>query len=1361
MSAIDILGRVARKLFGSRNERLVKRMSRTADEIDALEQQMIGLSPEALLAKTGEFKARLRNGEGVADIMPEAFAVLREASRRAQNHRHFKCQLVGGKVLHDNMVAEMRTGEGKTIVCHLSAYLKALAGKKVHIVTVNDYLVKRDAEFAMPVFALLGLTVGYIQAQQDPGGREGLRKRAYACDITYGTNSEFGFDYLRDNMKVSIDEQCQGSLDYVIVDEVDSILIDEARTPLIISGPSEDDTTRYKWADNLARYLVRKQHEADKRTLERIREWGDNPPEDYAKHPKFEDAVKRFKIDPLMVSEDEAESLGHVQYYVVQRERKSAHLTHQGVQAAQDEAKIGSFYVGANMDRPHLIEQALRAHVVYERDKDYVVQNREVIIVDEFTGRLMHGRQWSDGLHQACEAKEGVPIKEETQTLATITIQNFLKLYKERAGMTGTALTEADEFMKIYKLDVVAIPTNRPVNRLDHNDKVYRSIEQKYRSIVEEINEVHRRGRPADPFLLADVFKRLRPIMEQAGQDTSKLDEALRRFNEAEYGDEATIRFMCEVYDEAMGDELARGRPVLVGTTSVENSEKLSTLLERTYGIPHEVLNAKNHAREADIVAKAGHRHVPERGPDKRQRGNVTIATNMAGRGTDIKLEAGVVYEKCKVPFEGSGLGVPFRVQGSGVGAVSDRDSVDGEQHPDSDNRQSEIGNRQSVALPVVSNVMYPPGSTKCCIHCNEYDPATNCAHCYKPKLDPRFPAMGRNVCSINAPCGLHIVGTERHEARRIDNQLRGRSGRQGDPGSSRFFLSLEDDLLKLFMPDWMIRMMERLGLTEGTSLEDKRLNKGIERAQRKVEERNFSSRKHLLEWDEPMDFQRKGFYSARQRILEGDGLRDLIFSILDDSISDATRRYLAPDYNARCIANWCKSNLDLQIAPSKVSDEDLADVQQTIREHGKDEAREAIRTSLGEYIDPEEPASEWDLGGLLGWAQRAYKVSISQNQLRKMSPEEIEEALDQAAVKYFDEVNLDGVELFMDAAYPRRALCEWLKGKYGLEVGEDEIAGMPPAEVTEKLRTMVREAYEKREVEYPVEVCLERAIADTGGDFLAAAPLLAGWANGKFNAGWTVESVQAKTPEQVQSELLALSRDFATNGKLDAEIDAAVSGKSADEVVAWARQRFGRAWNERWWRRRISSDANGQINGSEPTPPDSLLREAVREQGRHMLRWELARLEHFVLLRIYDQAWKDHLLEMDHLKHAIMQRPMGGDQSHPQSQYAIEGRDFFDQMWERIRERVTDIIFKVKLTGAPVPTTGTSGARVMQMRHDEASSAFASAARDQQAAMRAQGQETKVVETIRREQPKVGRNDPCPCGSGKKYKQCHGKSAA
>jgi len=1310
MGAQEYVGKLFTRMFGSRNDRLIKKYARFADIVETLEPEHSQLSDEQLAGKTAELRQRLKDGEPSEAILPEAFAILREASRRMQKHRHFHCQLIGGKVLYDGAIAEMRTGEGKTIVCHLAAYMKVLQGNKVHIVTVNDYLVKRDAEFAAPIFERLGLTVGYIQAQIDSGGAEGIRQAAYACNITYGTNSEFGFDYLRDNMKLRAADQVQGSLDYVIVDEVDSILIDEARTPLIISGPAHDDVTRYKWADNIARLLVRKQNSVNSATRARIDEWGDTPPEQYTLNPKFEDGYKRFKIDPYLITEEEAEAIGHQQLFNVQLERKAAHLTHDGVALAQDEAGIGSFYMGQNMDRPHLIEQSLRAHVVYERDKDYVVQDREVVIVDEFTGRLMIGRQWSDGLHQAVEAKEGVPVKEETQTLATITIQNYFKLYKSLAGMTGTALTEATEFAKIYKLDVVEIPTNRPVNRNDHNDKVCRSTQQKYQYLVEEVHEVHRRGRPADPFVLADVLGALRQIAQRMERDTTRIDEALRQFNAAEYGDRKVITLLMDTYDEEMGD-LAIGRPILVGTTSVENSEKLSKLLEKSYGIEHEVLNAKNHAREADIVAKAGHRTIPTRGANPIPLGNVTIATNMAGRGTDIKLEEGVVYPTCKVTESGDRVS-----DGNGNGSAS--------------------GGNGDAAV-----ALYPPGSTKCCIVCEEYDAATRCAHCFKPKLDARFPELGRKVCTVNAPCGLHIIGTERHEARRIDNQLRGRSGRQGDPGSSRFFLSLQDDLLKLFMPDWMLKWMEKLGFTDATSLEDKRLSKGIERAQKKVEERNYSTRKHLLEWDEPMDYQRKNFYTSRQKILEGIELRQLILDTIDDAIDDAVRQFLAGNYVATCIARWCKTNLDLNVPETKLEDDDFDSLGDVIRRQGRDDARELITTSLGEYIDEESPPSEWDVGGLLMWAQRAYAFNATQNQLRKMERDQIEEALIEAAEKHYNEVPLDGVAVYLDANYRKSALTEWARGKFNIDIKTEDVHNLAADEISDLLKKHVREAYLQREIRYPVEVCVERAFQGAGSDSAFVAEAVVHWANAKFNLGWTLEDVQGKSAGDVFDSLVALNEAFLAGGRLQSEFDQAFAGKNEEEMIAWTQERVGRAWDQ---------------PGFDTFTGD--VRESLLQQGRDMLRWELTRLEHYVLLRIYDQAWKDHLLEMDHLKHAIMQRPMGGDQQHPQSQYAIEGRDLFNEMWSRTNERVTDMIFKVKMTGEGADQAAS--AHQVSLSHRDATGAgftAAAAARDQAAAMRAQGVEQKV-ETIRREKPKVGRNDPCPCGSGKKFKSCCGR---
>ena len=1273
-----------------------------------------------------KLNAKLMQKMDDAGLLFEVFAVLREASRRARNHRHFDCQLIGGRVLSEGKIAEMKTGEGKTIVCHLAAYLNYLCGRKIHVITVNDYLVKRDAEFASPIFALVGMTVGYIQGQVDSGGREGIRHQAYACDITYGTNSEFGFDYLRDNMKTQLIEQVQGHLDYVIVDEVDSILIDEARTPLIISGPAYDDVTRYPRANKVAEELVRRQSTWDRRVLSTVAKFDGNT----HNIPKLGDAMnilghKEGKtggqaeggesdsknmptLGPDFLTDDQVEAIQFFEndilkispaeqyrrHFIVQLERKQVGITHDGVTIAQELLDIGSLYSGSNMEWPHLIENALRAHKVYKCDIDYVVQEGQIIIVDPFTGRLMHGRQWSDGLHQAVEAREQVRVKEETQTLATITIQNFIKLYPMRAGMTGTAATEANEFDKIYHLDVVEISTNRPVNRIDHNDKMYRDIDHKYGAIVEEIHEVHRRGRPSDPFLLYDVMLALRPIVEKQGEDTSKIDAAIEAFNAKDADESKVTRMLLEVYDECMGD-LAKGRPILVGTTSVENSEKLSKLLSQRYSIEHEVLNAKNHSREAEIVSKAGFTSVPTKGGGKTQLGHVTIATNMAGRGTDIKLGPGVVYEKCKIP--------------------------------------------ESLPEGVKPSALYPVGITKCCIHCEEYDPATNCAHCFKPKLDPRFPEMGRNVCKLTVPCGLHIIGTERHEARRIDNQLRGRAGRQGDPGSSRFSLSLQDDLLKLFMSEWMLSKMAQWGFADGGSLEDKRLSKGIERAQRKVEERNFSTRKHLLEWDEPMDYQRKEFYSARQRILEERDLPGLIFATVDNSIHTTLDQYLGGRYNRTSMVEWCRNNLDLVISEDEIDDTDLEGAKRSIIDKAKDEAADQIRTSLGEYIDPEAPPSEWDVGGLLQWARRAYQVSFTQNQLRKMNPQEIEDGLYAAAKEHCEKADLSPIAVYLDALYPRRALVEWSRSKFNIELDFDVLSDMPQDEVATLLHERVQAAYKERELNYPVEWCLERAFGAEGTDHATAAGHVVQWANNKYNVGWTLEDVQGVSVDSLRERLLGLSREFA-NGRLAKEIEEGINGKTTEAAVEWAKGRLGPAWHQDRFDRH-----------------EGVVAEALLDQGREMLRWELTRLEQFVLLRLYDQAWKDHLLEMDHLKTAIMQRPLGGDQTHPQSQFAIEGRDLFAQMWTRIANRVTDIIFKVKIT-AEGASGAPGGAAAMTLRHADSTGAGFAASRDQEAAMRAQGTAGKV-ETIRREHPKVGRNAPCPCGSGKKFKQCHGRT--
>ena len=688
-----------KKIFGSRNDRLIKQYSAVVRQINALEPGVSALSDDALRGKTAEFKARVANGESLDALLPEAFAVVREAGKRVLGMRHFDVQLIGGMVLHDGKIAEMRTGEGKTLVATLPCYLNALSGKGVHVITVNDYLANRDAEWMGRLHRFLGLTVG-VNLSQMPHDQ---KQAAYGSDITYGTNNEFGFDYLRDNMVYAAADRVQRKLAYAIVDEVDSILIDEARTPLIISGQAEDHTELYVRMNQVAPMLTRCQEE--------------NGPGDYWVDEKGHQ---------VLMSE-----AGH--------EHAEEILTRVGLLP-----EGSSLYDAANILLIHHLYAALRAHTLFLKDQQYVVQNGEVIIVDEFTGRLMSGRRWSDGLHQAVEAKEGVKIQNENQTLASITFQNYFRMYGKLAGMTGTADTEAYEFQQIYGLETVVIPTNVPMVRKDLNDQIFRTADEKYAAIIADIRA-------------------------------------------------------CQ----------EKGQPVLVGTTSIENSELLSNLLDREK-LPHQVLNAKQHAREAEIVIQAG------------RPGMITIATNMAGRGTDIVLGGSIEKQ---------------------LSAIRDDESLD-----------------QAAK-----------------------DARTASLRADWQKLHDQVVASG----------GLHIIGSERHESRRIDNQLRGRSGRQGDPGSSRFFLALDDPLLRIFAGDRLKAIMDRLKMPEGEAIEHPMVSRSLESAQRKVEGRNFDIRKQLLEYDDVANDQRKVIYSQRNELLETEDISETVTAMRHGVINDTFRRHV------------------------------------------------------------------------------------------------------------------------------------------------------------------------------------------------------------------------------------------------------------------------------------------------------------------------------------------------------------------------------------------------------------------------------------------------------------------------------------
>ncbi|HUT01435.1 MAG TPA: preprotein translocase subunit SecA [Phycisphaerae bacterium] len=1233
----ELLGKVFLKLIGgSRNDRLIRaRMKFVVEKVNPLEPEMRALSDEEMLSRSRRLRDRLAGGESREDVKAEAFALTREASRRARNHRQFDVQLAAGMVLDDGWVAEEATGEGKTIACYPAIYMAVLAGMKAHVVTVNDYLVQRDAEFAAPIFEMLGVTVGYITAEMGTAGPEGEpRREAYACDVTYGTNSEFGFDYLRDNMKNSVADQMQGALDFAIIDEVDSILIDEARTPLIISGPAYGQTERFAKADKVARELIGRNRPWDRanqrvESLKREMKALDGE-KSKARGEAAAKIGKRIAEVDDQLTEAEEELAQEEKYYEVELDKKSVHMTHEGVSVAQEIAGIGSFYVGANMEWPHLMDNALRAHLVYEKDKEYVVQQGKVIIVDEFTGRLLEGREWSDGLHQAVDARERVPIKEENQTLATITLQNYFNLYKKLAGMTGTAMTEAGEFMKIYKLDVASVPTHRPVNRRDQNDRIYGTVDAKYDALVEEINTV------------------------------SKLP-----------------------------------RPVLVGTTSVEKSEVISEMLTRRYGVEHSVLNARpeNAGREADIVLNAGQLHPLKKG-SKQMVGTVTIATNMAGRGTDIKLGEGVVYEKCRV-----------------------------------------LSPEELQRLGVEVEALFPAGSNKCCIHCPQYDAATSCAHCFKPKVDPAFPARGRGECCEETPCGLHIVGTERHEARRIDNQLRGRSGRQGDPGSSRFFLSLRDDLMAIFAGEWTLKVLGWLGLQGDMAIEDRRVSKGIERAQKKVEERNFEIRKNLLEYDEVMNHQRRIFYSRRQQILEGRDLQEQVQEMLRETVAESAGSYLDGQYSQRCIAEWAGKTLQIQVRPERVraeTPEELPSLEGDLRSLAKEEAAGVISVTLGEYMDAEADRRDWDLRGLSGWAMSRFGVGLSQNQLRKMEPPEVEQALYDGACEKIDQINLSPLGHYLEADLARESLAEWARSKFGIEVTASELQGQTE-DVEQVLLAKVEAAYQRREIEYPVEYAMDMTVGTTGTDNVYAVGALVDWANRKFDPNLTVEDFRDRKPDVIYDRLVGFSEAYLAGGGLEDEIRRKVGSAPAPEAAEeFAAKRFDSQL--------VAEDLDGDAFGR------------LLEVGREFLRREMTELERFVLLQIYDSSWKDHLLAMDHLKSGIGLR--GFAEQDPRVAYKREGATLFQEMLAGVQEKVTDMIFKVRLTAGQEIASVYEVSNVVHEQlqgYDHLAQDMA----DQAAAAAPQ-----KVQTIRRNVPRVGRNDPCPCGSGKKYKKCCGKVA-
>jgi len=1236
---VDVLGR----LFGSSNERFVRNLGylksrdpeithavtpgSLLDQVNALEETMQAKTEGELKGMTAHLRQRLAGGETLDDLLPEAFAACRETARRTKNMRDFDVQIVGGIVLHRGNIAEMVTGEGKTLVATLPAFLNGLEGKGVHIITVNDYLARRDCEWMLPIYRALGMEAGFIQSDMDPIAR----RKAYDCDITYGTNSEFGFDYLRDNMKPArwadnnyepFYQQVQKSLHYAIVDEVDNILIDEARTPLIISGPAFGDLSRYARANQIAVQLGDLQKQEPGR------------------------------------------------YFEIKEKEHTCHLTDEGIRKAEELAGVESFYTAGNMEWPHLIDNALKAHHLYFKDKRYVVMrdpepphDMAIIIVDEFTGRLMHGRQWSDGLHQAVQAKharEGVKIKEETQTLATITLQNYFKLYDKLAGMTGTAMTEASEFWKIYKLDVIAIPTNKPLVRHNYADVIYMTEKEKWDAVLGEIETVNK----------YDVVK-LKDETELAGsirkETENELELLLRETNQK-----------CLVKAEEIEDIQRRGRPMLIGTTDVDKSEKLSAMLKRR-GIKHELLNAKPEfaQREAEIVAQTG------------RIGAVTIATNMAGRGTDIILG-----------------GNPETLA------------------------WARLKDKYATRLDV------PEAEWKALVE--------------KIESEERMREEGRIVAEMG---GLHIIGTERHEARRIDNQLRGRAGRQGDPGSSRFYLSLEDDLMRIFAGEWVKSILSRLGMEPGQAIESRMVSRRIEAAQKKVEERNFDIRKNLLEYDEVMDHQRKRVYGFRQEVLDGGNCKIRVLRMIENQIDLALERFLDPDYGAATFAEFAAKRLGVEFDAADFARSDFTEADRSARAKAnrmiQTQILEALEENLGSDVDPQ----EWNWQAMANTMNSRYGLKLTDRQLKQIGRDNLSQLLIAEAEKSLAGIDLTQGEPYLKPDWGVRSACDWARIKFGIKLEPSQLEDRPAPAIKEMLLGQIKALYRQKEVEFPVQLGMARFMSDrpqpaAGMGHRYDREGLMRWCRQRFpGLTMTEEDFRTLPRSKIQEKLLGVSKatfPALTHDDIDAKIAAAFAGtatadeEDAKELAEWFQQQV-----------HIQLDVEHLAGMTEEEA-----REYLWDAFDLAFRIEMRRMERSLLLNQLDSAWKNHLYTMDHLRSTVGLR--GYAQEDPKIVYKREGMKEFDAMWEGVEDKVSDLVFRMEEEEGFQETLWSIGATIhesapkVEFQHSEQS------IEGQQEAAIAGSQKTeKKKEPIRNRAEKVGRNEPCPCGSGRKYKVC------
>ena len=1206
---VSLFEKLVTSVVGSANVRYLKQLEPTVSAVNDLESVYQPMSNEELKEQTTLFRERLNAGESLDDLLVESFAVCREAGVRYLQMRHYDEQLIGGMVLNDGGIAEMVTGEGKTLVATMPAYLNALSGKGVHVVTVNDYLARRDMEWMAPLYQGLGLTVGAIQSNMEVADRQ----KAYDCDITYGTNNEFGFDYLRDNMRPAArgddrfskrQQQSQGKLHYAIVDEVDNILIDEARTPLIISGPAYDDVRKYAAADRISRQLKKDEH------------------------------------------------------FTVSEKDRSANLTDEGVRAAEKLAGVESFYTAGNMEWPHLLDNSLKARYLYKRDVNYVVKDGGVVIVDDFTGRLMEGRQWSDGLHQAVEAKEGVKIKEETQTLATITLQNYFKLYEKISGMTGTAVTEAGEFFKIYGLEVIVIPTHRPLQRSEYTDIIFLTEKAKYQAVADEIERLNK----------WDVLE-LSDEEEQFGEIVSQNDR------EIQFRPRGEKKVQAIKKSEVENIQL-KGRPVLVGTVSIEKSEHLSQLLEKR-NIEHEVLNAKHHEREADIISQAG------------RLGGVTIATNMAGRGTDIVLGGNpetLAWARLQEKYE-TRLDIPHDEWESTIAEVDEELSMSEE---------------------------------------------------------------GELVKTIQ---GLHVIGTERHEARRIDLQLRGRCGRQGDPGSSRFFLCLEDDLMRIFAPNWMRTFLERFGMKEDDPIESRLVMRRIEGAQKKVEERNFEIRKNLLEYDEVMDYQRTGVYTYRQRILDGENVHEMVIESIEQQVDLHIDNFLDINFGGDSFAEWAGTLLGTNLDGRDFRAMDF----RTAESYALDEARHAAETmvqdSIIENLDPDIDPADWNWEAITQFVNRQWGFSLRERELKQVGTENLAEFLIEKSQAAIGDIKLDEGSHFLDPNFSIRTTLGWVKHKFDVTISGEDISGIEeePEQIKELVLERAKQAYAQREADYPVMAGLVRYTQGSGDAGHLDREGIIEWARERFQAEITTETLRGKQRNEIRDILLQCSIE---------------NQQKVDELLRQVHQHVDEMFvegDEETTAGKVSTD-NGSLVGLMNWLKDKIDLETSNEEfadlNRHQIqiklvnavedrfRPEIRRMERTLLLEIVDAAWKDHLLAMDHLRSAVGLQ--GYAQKDPKVEYKRLGREQFDQMWISVSERVMDLVFRIEqfdesFVGSTwVETSAT---------HADASAA-SDIGQQQDAAIEGSGGPVEL-RPARRVGPKVGRNDPCPCGSGKKYKKC------